>query len=58
MKSIDTLKKGKKVRCPNFGSGWATVIYVNPHTGRVEIIYPGAGYAIEVDATDLETQKQ
>jgi hypothetical protein len=47
------LKKGMKVRCPLLGSEYATVDYISP-SGRVEIRYPGSGYAVEVDASELE----
>jgi hypothetical protein len=47
------IKKGTKVRCPLVGEGWATVEYVNLHTGRVEIRYPRSKYCVEVDAGAL-----
>jgi hypothetical protein len=53
---MKTIKKGMKVRYPFMGEGWARVEYVNLHTGRVEIKYPGSGYVVEVDATKLITK--
>jgi hypothetical protein len=47
------IKRGMKVRCPKLGDDWATVNYVSPSTGRVEIKYPGAGYVIEVKEEEL-----
>ncbi|MDR0573032.1 MAG: hypothetical protein LBG96_03200 [Tannerella sp.] len=47
------IKKGMRVRCPKLGGGWATVSYVSPSTGRVEIKYPGNGYVIEVESDDI-----
>jgi hypothetical protein len=50
--STKKLRKGMKVRCPLLGDEYATVSYISP-SGRVEIKYPGTGYAVEVDANEL-----